>query len=117
MRSKRKGNCEVVYPFGHRITIHKKMASELLEEYEQRLRAGENPSPSEYLARYPGPDKDTFRIELNLVTLLLVDAKKRAQEWDTLVASGQISKVEKRLSQKLACSQKIDRCYHRDIKR
>ena len=63
-----------------RSPMQEKNAIKLLEEYEERLRARENPDPREYLKRYAGAEKDGFTIQLNLVTLLTVDGLIHRQE-------------------------------------
>jgi hypothetical protein len=53
--------------------MHDKNAIKLLEKYGERIIAGQKPNPGDYLDSYSGSDKQNFKIELNLVTLLAID--------------------------------------------
>ena len=98
MASINKTFCEKPRAFIERKGTHQKEATKLLEEYEKRLRRGDNnANPNRYLARYIGPDKEVFRIELNLITLLVEGNKKRSQEWNRLETTDKIQKASGRI--------------------
>lgn len=63
--------------FGKRSGRYDRVSMNLREEYEDRLRAGEDVTIQEFVDRYPGPDKDDFRIELNLAAMLVAVSKKQ----------------------------------------
>lgn len=80
MRVKKEINCEVDPNCSRGITMQERMAMDLIEEYEKKLKAGQNPDPREYIKRYTGPATDEFRTELNLATLLVMAGKKYRQK-------------------------------------
>ncbi len=49
-------------------------AQEWIEEFEQRIKAGENPDPQEYIDRFQGSgsEKEEFRQELYMSALLTI---------------------------------------------
>lgn len=97
------------YPFNERTTMHKKMASELCEEYEQRLRTGEKPDPREYFDRYTGQAKTEFRFMLNVATVFTVDGIIRRQEAAKMITDKEIQKGKEKLLRKLLGEEKIDK--------
>jgi hypothetical protein len=78
-----------------------KIVIELLEEYEANLSAGGNPDPHEFLARYPGQDKESFKAELNLVTILQVRSAEIAKQWERLVGPLEVKRIEATICAKL----------------
>jgi hypothetical protein len=86
--------------FGWSTAMEENSRTELLG-YLERLRAGENVDPREYLNRYQGGEHN-FRLELNLATILMAAAKKRTDQWNRMVASGEVRQRQARVLKKLA---------------
>ena len=108
MRRKYEVNHEVVCASNKRCAMHEKAAIELLEEYEERLKAGDNPDPRDYFKRYRGQDKTEFRVMLNVETLFTVDGIIRRQEAAKILTNKENHKGKERLLRKLLREEKID---------
>lgn len=101
MSGKHQINSQVDPISDKRSVKHEATAMNLLEEYENRLKAGENPNPRDYLNRYTGPDEDDFRIELNLATILTVDGTVSRQETHKILQGEKIKSVKEMLLKRL----------------
>lgn len=95
-----KSKYEVDQAYNKRSAMHEKMAIKLLEEYEEKLIAGDNPDPRDYLKRYTGPSKD-LRFFLNLATLLTVEGRKRRQAAARMLTHEEIKCNKQMLLKKL----------------
>ena len=78
------------------------LASELIEEYEDRRYAGENPDLEEYVARYDGPDKEEFRAELKVAALLLEDGLAHRKKAVESITDEEIEKYREELLKNLS---------------
>ena len=74
---------------------------DLIEEYEARLRHGEDPKISDYVARYRGHDKESFEIDLRLVAIMVQDARRNDRRLEEAIRHVDLEKQKESVRRRL----------------